>query len=130
MKRSKDRIRTMHAGSLPRPDDVREMVTSKAAGTLADEEQLDGRLTEAVADIVRQQIDCGMDSINDGELSKTNFTNYANERLGGIELRTFGPGEGLSRSRYPLGTGWLSPGTSTPRADSWWGDRGTGSSSA
>ena len=94
MKRSTDRIRTMHAGSLPRPDDVREMVAAKAAGDPVDEEQLDGRLTEAVADVVRQQIDCGMDSINDGELSKTNFTNYANERLGGIELRTFGPGRG------------------------------------
>ena len=94
MKRSTDRIRTMHAGSLPRPDDVREMVAAKAAGAPVDEERLDRRLTEAVADIVRLQIDCGMDSINDGELSKTNFTNYANERLGGIELRAFGPGEG------------------------------------
>lgn len=94
MKRSTDRIRTMHAGSLPRPDDVREMVAAKATGDPVDEEQLDGRLTEAVADVVRQQIECGMDSINDGELSKTNFTNYANERLGGIELRTFAPGEG------------------------------------
>lgn len=94
MKRSTDRIRTMHAGSLPRPADVRELVAAKAAGEPYDEQQLASRLEGAVAGIVRQQIDCGIDSINDGELSKTNFTNYANERLGGVELRTFGPGEG------------------------------------
>lgn len=94
MKRSTDRIRTMHAGSLPRPADVRDLVAAKAAGEPYDEQRLASRLQQAVAEIVRQQIDCGIDSINDGELSKTNFTNYANERLGGVELRTFGPGEG------------------------------------
>ena len=94
MKRSTDRIRTMHAGSLPRPDDVREMVAAKAEGATGGEQQLYARLDEAVAEVVRQQVNCGMDSINDGELSKTNFTNYANERLSGIELRTFASGEG------------------------------------
>ena len=94
MKRSTDRIRTMHAGSLPRPDDVREMVAANAAGTLADDQPLRVRLAEAVEEVVRMQLDCGIDSINDGELSKTNFTNYANQRLGGIEVRTFAPGEG------------------------------------
>ena len=94
MKRSTDRVRTMHAGSLPRPDDVREMVAANAAGTLADDQPLRVRLAEAVEEVVRMQLDCGIDSINDGELSKTNFTNYANQRLGGIEVRTFAPGEG------------------------------------
>ena len=94
MKRSTDRIRTMHAGSLPRPADVRELVAAKAAGDPYDEQSLASRLDGAVAEIVRQQIDCGIDSINDGELSKTNFTNYANERLGGGEPPPFGPGEG------------------------------------
>ena len=94
MKRSTDRIRTMHAGSLPRPDDVREMVAAKAAGTLQDPAALETRLKEAVAEVVRLQLECGIDSINDGELSKTNFTNYANERLGGIQVRVFAEGDG------------------------------------
>ncbi len=94
MKRSTDRIRTMHAGSLPRPDDIREMVAAKAAGQPVDGQALERRLGEAVGAIVRQQIGCRIDSVNDGELSKTNFTNYANERLGGVEVREFGPDEG------------------------------------
>ncbi len=94
MKRSKDRVLTMHAGSLPRPDDVKEMVIARANGEPYDAEKLATRLREAVAEIVQQQIACGIDSINDGELGKTNFTNYAKERIGGTEVRTFGPGQG------------------------------------
>ena len=94
MRRSTDRVLTMHAGSLPRPDDVREMVAARADGRPYDEGVLNERLRGAVADIVRQQTDCGLDSINDGELGKTNFTNYANERLSGLEVRVFGPNEG------------------------------------
>ena len=94
MRRSTDRVLTMHAGSLPRPDDVREMVAARADGRPYDEGLLNERLRGAVADIVRQQTDCGLDSINDGELGKTNFTNYANERLSGLEVRVFGPNEG------------------------------------
>jgi 5-methyltetrahydropteroyltriglutamate--homocysteine methyltransferase len=94
MKRSTDRILTMHAGSLPRPDDVREMVAARAAGDPHDPGALNERLRGAVTEVVQQQIDCGIDSINDGELGKTNFTNYANERLGGLEIRTFAPNEG------------------------------------
>jgi 5-methyltetrahydropteroyltriglutamate--homocysteine methyltransferase len=94
MKRSTDRVLTMHAGSLPRPDDVKAMVIARADGNPYDTERLSTRLREAVAEIVQQQIACGIDSINDGELSKTNFTNYAKERLAGTEVRTFGPGEG------------------------------------
>ena len=94
MKRSTDRILTMHAGSLPRPPDVREMVMAKAAGQPYDEQALADRLRRAVAEIVQQQIAAGIDSINDGELGKTNFSNYAQERLGGFEVRHFGPGQG------------------------------------
>ena len=94
MKRSTDRVLTMHAGSLPRPDDVKAMVIAKAEGQPYDEELLSTRLREAVAEIVQQQIACGIDSVNDGELSKTNFSNYAKERLGGFEVRRFGPNEG------------------------------------
>ena len=94
MKRSTDRILTMHAGSLPRPPDVREMVLAKAAGQPYDEQKLSERLRSAVAEIVQQQIASGIDSINDGELSKTNFSNYAQERLGGFEVRHFGPDGG------------------------------------
>ena len=70
------------------------MVAAKANGDAYDEGKLSQRLTEAVAEVVQKQLSVGLDSINDGELSKTNFTNYAKERLAGTEVRAFGPGEG------------------------------------
>ncbi len=38
MKRSTDRILTTHAGSLPRPDGLREMITAKDEGRTYDPE--------------------------------------------------------------------------------------------
>ncbi len=93
MKRSTSRILTSHAGSLPRPDDVREMVAAKSEGKPVDEATLSRRLKDAVAETVRRQIDTGIDVVNDGELSKTNFTNYVRERIGGIEHRPLKPGD-------------------------------------
>ena len=46
MKRSTDRILTTHAGSLPRPDDLRAMVAAKSGGQAYDDEALATRLTE------------------------------------------------------------------------------------
>jgi 5-methyltetrahydropteroyltriglutamate--homocysteine methyltransferase len=84
---SSDRILTTHAGSLPRPADLREMVTARANGQAFDTAELDARLKSAVAEVVKQQLDCGLDIVNDGELSKFNFTDYVRERIAGYELR-------------------------------------------
>ncbi|MBV8505688.1 MAG: epoxyalkane--coenzyme M transferase, partial [Alphaproteobacteria bacterium] len=56
---STDRILTAHAGSLPRPDDLREMVLAKARGEHYDQAALDARLKSAVAEIVKRQVACG-----------------------------------------------------------------------
>jgi 5-methyltetrahydropteroyltriglutamate--homocysteine methyltransferase len=82
---SRDRIHTTHAGSLPRPPDLLRMVQAKARGDHP--AGLDARLREAVAEVVRQQVACGLDSVNDGELSKTNFTDYVRLRIAGYEDR-------------------------------------------
>ena len=97
MKRNTDRILTMHAGSLARPPDLREMVLAKSNGQPYDAAALARRLRSAVAEVVQQQIAVGLDSINDGEFSKTNFTNYARERLSGHEERSAEPGSALAR---------------------------------
>ena len=70
MKHSTDRILTTHVGSLPRPDDMLEVLTAKMRGQPVDEQALDARLPGAVADIVRQQVDHGLDVIDDGEVGK------------------------------------------------------------
>lgn len=92
------RIQTMHAGSLPRPADLYEMIVAKEAGKLADAGKLDARLREAVGDVVRQQTETGLDSVNDGEFSKSNFSNYVRDRLEGFEERTVDAGVAYSIS--------------------------------
>jgi Cobalamin-independent synthase, Catalytic domain len=81
---STDRILTTHAGSLPRPPDLRDMVLAKANGEPYDPTELDERLKSAVAEVVRRQIEIGIDCVNDGELSKTNFTDYVRHHAGPI----------------------------------------------
>jgi len=87
---SADRILTMHAGALPRPQELRELVLAKSRGERVDQATLDKRLAAAVAEIVRQQLECGLDSVNDGELSKSNFTDYVRARIAGYEERPSG----------------------------------------
>jgi len=86
MKRSTDRVLTTHAGSLPRPDDVLAMLSAGEKG-----ERFEARVRAAVAEIVKQQVDHGLDVIDDGEVSKPSFVTYATERLGGLELRPADP---------------------------------------
>ncbi len=85
MIRSTERILTTHAGSLPRPDDLMQLVWARSRGQDYDPAALDARLPGAVAEVVRQQADCGIDIVNDGEFGKVNFTNYARERIAGFE---------------------------------------------
>ena len=93
MKRSTDRILTTHAGSLPRPDDLRELVTAKASGEPYDQARFASRVRSAVGEVVQQQRQSGVDVLNDGEFGKSNFSNYARERLSGFEERAVKPGE-------------------------------------
>src|SRR5262249_19014169 len=61
-----ERILVSHAGTTPRPTETAD-------------------LPSAVKAVVKKQAEVGIDILNDGELSKSNFTNYVRERLGGIE---------------------------------------------
>jgi len=63
---STDRILTTHAGSLPRPPDLSEMVIAKANGATYDAAKLDERLKTAVAEVVLRQAESGIDCVNDG----------------------------------------------------------------
>jgi 5-methyltetrahydropteroyltriglutamate--homocysteine methyltransferase len=85
MKRSSDRILTTHAGSLPRPDDLLEMVQARTTGGSMSTSAYAARLSGAVADIVARQTTLGVDVVDDGEMSKPGFIHYVNERLGGFE---------------------------------------------
>ena len=87
MKTSTQRILTTHTGSLHRPKDLEELYRKKLAGEPYDESALEQRLRSSVAEIVRKQVDIGIDIINDGEFSKVDFFNYAKYRMDGVERR-------------------------------------------
>jgi 5-methyltetrahydropteroyltriglutamate--homocysteine methyltransferase len=89
MIRSEKRIHTTHAGALPRAPELRDLIFARAEGKPYDRGALSTRLRSEVAAIVRRQAECGVDSVNDGELGKTNFTNYVRERLAGFEMRDY-----------------------------------------
>jgi 5-methyltetrahydropteroyltriglutamate--homocysteine methyltransferase len=84
MKRSTDRILTTHAGSLPRPEDLKLMMWDKLDGKPVDVSQLKARVREAVMEIVAKQDHLGIDFVSDGEVSKPGFSNYMIERYSGF----------------------------------------------
>ena len=84
MKLSIDRILTTHVGSLPRPADVSDMLLAKENETLADQGAFDACMTGAVAEVVRRQVDAGVDIVSDGEMSKSGYSTYVTERLHGF----------------------------------------------
>lgn len=94
---SEKRIMVTHAGTLPRPEEVTKLLYAQAAGAPVDPEMLSGKVRSVVADVVRQQAACGIDSINDGEISKANFTFYIRDRLSGISMRDVEPGKAPPR---------------------------------
>jgi 5-methyltetrahydropteroyltriglutamate--homocysteine methyltransferase len=93
MLRSTDRIMTTHAGALPREHALRALVFARSNREPYDKAALATSLRGAVAETIRKQAAIGIDSINDGELGKSNFTTYIHERLAGIEARPPKPGE-------------------------------------
>jgi 5-methyltetrahydropteroyltriglutamate--homocysteine methyltransferase len=87
MKTSTDRLLTTHVGSLPRPDDLFELMLARMDGKPVDDKAYADRVHKAVEDTVREQVDAGLDVVNDGEMGKPSFITYAASRLDGLERR-------------------------------------------
>ncbi len=83
-----DRILTTHAGSLPRPDDLADMVWERIDGKDVDEAALRAKIDDAVVQAVAQQREVGLDVISDGEMSKSGFSTYVNDRFSGFAGRS------------------------------------------
>lgn len=84
MKRSVDRLRTTHVGSLPRPSSVVELLIKRERAEPYDSAQFEAVIGAAVADAVTQQVKLGIDSVSDGEISKIGYATYIQERLSGF----------------------------------------------
>jgi 5-methyltetrahydropteroyltriglutamate--homocysteine methyltransferase len=84
VKRSTERILTTHTGSLPRPADLAAMLDALDTGGALDPAAFDDRVRRAVADVVRQQVDAGIDVVSDGEQGKVGYSTYVRHRLTGF----------------------------------------------
>src|SRR3984957_10180248 len=85
MKTSTDRILTTHVGSLPRSQEVVDLLFAQDRGDAIDESQFNEVMRRAVAGIVKQQEQADVDIVSDGETSKISYATYIRHRLTGFE---------------------------------------------
>ena len=88
MESSRDRILTTHTGSLPRSAPLLEMLLSANKGEDVDPTALARRLADDTDEIVRKQLERGIDIGGDGELPRIAFHLYVKDRMSGFGGRT------------------------------------------
>ena len=84
MSSSAGRILTTHVGSLPRSQAVTDVLFAREREETRDVASDDGVITEAVAEVVRRQVEVGIDMVSDGEMSKISYATYIARRLAGF----------------------------------------------
>ena len=84
MSASAGRILTTHVGSLPRSQAVTDVLFAREREETRDVARDDAVITEAVAEVVRRQVEVGVDVVSDGEMSKISYATYIARRLTGF----------------------------------------------
>src|SRR5579864_9168561 len=85
MRHSTDRILVSHAGNLPRPEYLYELIEGGKAREGSNRKEYHERLPKAVKHIVDRQIELGVDIVNDGEYAKAgSYGGYMQERVEGF----------------------------------------------
>ena len=84
MKISTDKILTTHVGSLPRSKAVTDGVFAKENEQPYDVENLAATISSAVDEVVRKQVETGVDIVSDGEMSKISYATYIKDRITGF----------------------------------------------
>lgn len=107
MKLSTERILTTHTGSLPRPESLLAWLASMDQRAIEANAEFDAEARRAVADIVRRQVETGIDVVNDGEMGKVGYSTYVTDRLTGFEGESRPRPPHLEFTRFPefYGTG-------------------------
>jgi 5-methyltetrahydropteroyltriglutamate--homocysteine methyltransferase len=79
------RILTTHVGSMPRPQEVVDLLVAQDRGEPFDQAAFDETMRAAVATVVGRQLESGIDIPSDGEMSKIGYGTYIRHRLSGFE---------------------------------------------
>ena len=78
------KILTTHVGSLPRSKQLSEYLFAKDKGEKIDNEKFENILISNVDQIVKRQLEVGIDFISDGEMSKISYATYIKDRIDGF----------------------------------------------
>ena len=79
-----DKIKTTHVGSLPRSNELSDLLFKKDKGENIDVNHFDETVKRDVKKIVKRQKDLGIDFVSDGEMSKISYATYVKDRLDGF----------------------------------------------
>jgi 5-methyltetrahydropteroyltriglutamate--homocysteine methyltransferase len=82
-----DRILATHTGSLTRPPELLAFLAARDRGDAYDQAAYAETLQGAVNDVVRRQVEAGIDIPDDGEMGKSSWITYLYERVSGLEAR-------------------------------------------
>ena len=92
MKNSAQRIRTSHVGRLPVPSGFEETALRLARGEVGGEE-VAAEVVPPVADVVKRQVEIGLDCIGDGEYWSALDIRWFDQQMTGLGTRPLKPGE-------------------------------------
>ncbi len=81
---------TTHTGSLPRPSRLAQLLIARDRGD--ERAGLEDAVQEAVMDVVRRQVEVGLDLVSDGEMGKVGYAWYVRDRLTGFDGEADWPG--------------------------------------
>lgn len=80
-----DRILTTHVGSLPRSEQVSQLIFAKEREEAFDVHEYNTTISAAVKQVVARQVEVGVDLVSDGEQSKISYATYIKDRISGFE---------------------------------------------
>jgi 5-methyltetrahydropteroyltriglutamate--homocysteine methyltransferase len=75
---------TTHVGSLPRSQEVVDFLFARERGEPYDPAAFAATMTRAVSEVVRRQVEAGIDIVSDGETSKISYATYVKDRYSGF----------------------------------------------
>ena len=78
------KILTTHVGSLPRSKELSEYLFAKDKGEEYNKKLFGNILSSNVEQIVKRQLEVGLDFISDGEMSKISYATYIKDRIDGF----------------------------------------------
>ncbi len=79
-----NKIRTTHVGSLPRKQEVVDLIFAREKGAPYDQIEFDRTMTANVEETVAKQVEAGIDIVSDGETSKISYATYVKDRYNGF----------------------------------------------